>query len=235
MVFIRQRSLTQKVRTVFERADKRLLPFPLLLAGEVPVEQDLRHPPFAEHRRFGPLGVFEQAFDGEGIVLGRVRVAQGARRQPADGVHQHQRGQLAAGEHKVADRDDARGEVLPNAFVKRLIASADQREMRETSQLARHFLVEAFALRAEQNHRAGGRRAEHALDGGKDRFGLHHHPPAPAVGCIIGGVVLVGSPVADVVRAHLDQPVLNRAFQDADIEIRLKYLRKEAEHVKSHS
>ena len=33
---------------------------------------------------------------------------------------------------------------------------------------------------------------------------------------------------------NLDQVVLNRAFEDADIEIRLKNLREETEDVKSH-
>ncbi len=124
--------------------------------------------------------------------------------------------------------------MFADAFVEGFVAPADQRQLVIGGKLARHFLVEALALRAEQDHRAGGGSAKHALHRGEDRLGLHHHAPAAAVGGVVSGVVFVGGPIADVVGVNLDQIVLDRAFEDADIKIGLKDFREETEDVKSH-
>lgn len=127
-----------------------------------------------------------------------------------------------------------RGKVFADAFVKAFVPPADEREMVVGGQVESQLLGERLPLGAEQDNRAGGRRAEHALNRGKDRFGLHDHPTAAAVGRVVRGVVAVLRPVADVVGMHFDELVLQGALEDGDFEIGLEDFGEEAEDVKTH-
>jgi hypothetical protein len=75
-------------------------------------------------------------------------------------------------------------------------------------------LVEAAAAGREQDDRGLGEvAAQRRLDGGDDRRRLHHHPGAAAVGCVVGGAVAVGRPVAEVVDAEVEQPTSRPRFR----------------------
>ena len=76
---------------------------------------------------------------------------------------------------------------------------------------------------------------EHAFDRRKDRFHFHDHSAAAAVRFIIGDMVLVGGPVADIMDAHIDQPALAGALKDAAFKIRGKDFRQEREDVELHA
>lgn len=125
--------------------------------------------------------------------------------------------------------------MLADALVETFVAPADQREMVERCQFPRDGLIEELALGAKQDHRAGGRRAENTLDRGENRLGLHDHPAAAAIRRVIGGVMLVRRPIADIVGVNLDQLLLNGTLENADLEVRLKYFRKQRKNIKSHS
>ncbi len=76
-----------------------------------PDGQDLRDRPALEHLRAGVLRVFQQPV-GEALLVRRDRLAHDAWKQPDAGVEQHQRRDLAARQHVIADRDLLRGRGL---------------------------------------------------------------------------------------------------------------------------
>ena len=125
-------------------------------------------------------------------------------------------------------------EVLADAFVERFVASADQPQLIISGKLTRHLLIETFALRAKQDNRTGWRSPQDTFNCRENGLGFHHHSPAAAVRRVVGGVVFVGCPVADVVGLDVNQAILYGTLEDAYLKIRLKNLRKEAENVKSH-
>ena len=79
----------------------------------------------------------------------------------------------------------------------------------------------------------GRRNSQHSFDCGKDRLRLHHHPTAAAVRLVIGDVVAVASPIANVMKIDDDQPALAGALQDAAFEIGSENLGKERENIES--
>ncbi len=103
-----------------------------------------------------------------------------------------------------------------------------------TGKLSRDLLVEKFSLGRKHDHRAGRRRPQNVFYCRKDGFRFHDHPAAATVGGVIGGVVFVGRPVADIVSVNFNELVGNGALEDADIEVRLKDFREKTENVKSH-
>jgi hypothetical protein len=70
----------------------------------------------------GKLGIGQ----AEALVAGGVGVAEDAGKQADDGVEDDGRGQLAAAEDVVADRDLLVGEEVGNALVDSLVAAADE-------------------------------------------------------------------------------------------------------------
>ncbi len=80
-----------------------------------------------------------------------------------------------------------------------------------------------------------GQGSEHTFDCRKDRFHLHDHSAAAAVWFVVGDMVLVRGPVADVVNMHIDQPALAGALKNAAFKIRGKDFRQEREDVELHA
>ena len=87
----------------------------------------------------GVLGIFEQA-GGEALVLAGLGAAEHAGHQPRHGVDHHQRAQLAAGEHIVADGQFLVDAQVECALVDALVVAAEQQQPR----LAREFLDDAL-------------------------------------------------------------------------------------------
>ncbi len=100
-------------------------------------------------------------------------------------------------------------------------------------QLLGNRLGENPPLGGEQDDRTGRRRAEHSFHGGKDRLGFHDHPTAAPIGHIVGDMVAIGGPVADVMQGNLNQAALAGLLQDAGLQIGLKHLGKESKNVEA--
>src|SRR5918998_3456501 len=92
-------------------------------------QQDVGHLPAAVLRRPGVVRIFRMAAErrGERLLERRVAVAERAGLLAQHRVAEHHRGQLAAGEDVLADRDRVAGEVLDDALVEALVAPAQQR------------------------------------------------------------------------------------------------------------
>ena len=94
----------------------------------VPAEQYLgdRHVTILSRARV--LRVLKQArLTREGLVHGAHIVAEGAGKQPHDGVNEHEGGELAAREHEVAEREDVVGQGV-DALVHALVSAADEQD-----------------------------------------------------------------------------------------------------------
>ena len=76
-------------------------------------------------------------------------MAEDAGQQADGGVDDYGGGQLAAGEHVVADGELVVAEELADALVDALIAAADQHDAIQGGEAARGGLVKAPALRGE--------------------------------------------------------------------------------------
>ena len=123
--------------------------------------------------------------------------------QPGDGLDDQAGGDLAAGEHDVADAQLVVDEVLADAVVDALVAPAQQAEPVEpAASSCGERLVEAAAAGTEQEQRA---RRVGGLDGGEDRLGPHQHPGAAAERAVVDGAVDVGGVLARVVGAQVEQ------------------------------
>ena len=85
-------------------------------------------------------------------------------------------------QHDVADAELLVDEVLAHPVVDALVPAAQQTEAIESNELCGHLLVESPAARTEEEQRPGGLCS---LDGGEDRFGLHHHSGSATEGRIV--------------------------------------------------
>src|SRR5262245_13438028 len=99
-----ERHTGEEIGPAGERHLERLLPAPARDGGMVTAEENVRDSHAAKVLRARVLRMLEQTV-GEGIVLRRARVPERAGEQPNDGVDHHERGELAAAEHVVADRE----------------------------------------------------------------------------------------------------------------------------------
>src|SRR5687767_14608622 len=112
----RQLRALEQVRPRPPCLPQRLPPAPALDARMIPRQRHRRHPRAAEV--FGPRVLRRlQQPARERLALGGALGPQHARQQPRHGVRHHQRGQLAAREHVVADRDGVVGEQLAHPLV----------------------------------------------------------------------------------------------------------------------
>src|SRR5881628_1310490 len=140
----------QEVRPCPPRDPERLHP---------PPPRDPRVIPGAEHRRdagatelLGPcvLRRLEQAAR-ERLALCRPLCTEHPREEPRDRVGHHQRRQLAARQHVVADRDEVVGEPLTHPGVDALVPPSKEDQVRLARQLRRDRLRERPAPRVHQD------------------------------------------------------------------------------------
>ena len=73
----------------------------------------------------------------EAVLGGRLGVVERAFLQPADRVDQHRGGQLAAGQHVVADREFLVDLALDEALVDAFVAAAEQDQARQSPPVRR--------------------------------------------------------------------------------------------------
>ena len=210
---------------------KRFAPPPGLDVRVHAVQQHLRHLHPPELRRAGVLGVLQQAH-GEALVLAGLLAAQHAGDQPRHRVHRHQRAQLAAGEHVVAD-----GQLLVDAQIQRPLVHALVVAAEEEQGIALRVLLDNFLVQRP----APGRHvdAAHAyflmgLDGVYHRLGQHHHARTAAEGVVVGVLVLVLGVVADVDQLHVQMARTDRPAQNAALQHRTEHLREQGQNLNLH-
>ena len=153
----RARRAGEQIRPALERALERLAPPPLLDLRVVPRQQHRRHRHAPELRRPRVLRKVEQPAR-ERIARHRCLVADDARDQPRHRVDDHQRRQLAARQHVVADRDRL-GRQVRRAPARRPLRSGRTAPPGDRSALSRvaDRVREPLAVGRRQDHRLAGR------------------------------------------------------------------------------
>src|SRR2546426_133334 len=95
------------------------------------------------------MRTFEKTF-GMRLVRQRQRLDH-ARDAASDSVDHDHRGELAPGQHEVADRELLVDVTFDHALVDALVVPAHDHQMRELREPPRRRLVEEGALRAHEN------------------------------------------------------------------------------------
>src|SRR5712692_5496010 len=192
-----------KVRSALARPRQRLLFPPLGDLCVIAREKDFWHFQPAKLGGAGVVRALEEPL-AEALDLDALRVAHHPGHQPRHGVDHRQRGELAAGEHEIAE-----GNLLvdegDDPLVHALVAAADEDQLLAPRELLRERMVESAALRGHEDHVRAGETLARRLDGGDQRLGLHHHACAAAVGNVVGDAVLARGEFADVRHLHAHQ------------------------------
>ncbi len=152
----------------------------------------------------------------------------GAWEQPQDRVHDHQRGNLAAREHVIADRHLEVHEGA-DSLVDALVAGAEQDQVRALRQVVGARLPEDLAARVQQNSRAVG--PAELVQGSCHRLRAQDHARSPAVGVVVDGLVAAKAPMAHVVDADLGQAASLNAPRNALGKGSLEHGREEREQL----
>src|SRR5208337_4700880 len=148
LVFRRQRNPLQQVGTVAQRFCQSRFAAPAANLVVVAVHQHFRYAHAAKIRGPRVMRIVEQSAGNAGrtrsiglcgagalarelrerLLPRRILVADRARNQPRNRVHNYRRTQFATAQHIVADRNFAIRQVLADAFVHAFVASADQHD-----------------------------------------------------------------------------------------------------------
>src|SRR5262249_9477070 len=126
-------------------------------------------------------------------------------------------------------------QMLGHSLVHTFVPAADEQQFRGRPQTVGHRLVEKAALGREQHHfpRLGAfrpdrfHRAEH-------RLGLEHHAFAAAARPIVHRLMAVAGPIAQIVKADVEQPGVFGALHHAEVEGAGKEFRENGEDVEDH-
>ena len=131
-------------------------------------------------------------------------VAEHAVAEPRDGLDDHERGELAAGEHDVADAQLAVAAVVEHALVDALVAPAQQREAVEARRARGDGLVEPAppGVRASSGRQAPSVASTDST-ASKIGPGREHHAGAAAEGRVVDGAPRVARVRAQVADAQV--------------------------------
>ena len=200
--------------------------------------QDRRHVHPAKRGRARVARRVEEA------VLERVRqrrrgVADDAGDDARERVDEDERGQLAAREDVVADRDLARDERLPHALVDALVVAGDEDVAGPEREAVGERLRQRLAVGREVDHvvdrlPVGRGLFEKRLDAGEERLGLQDHAALAAVGLVVDLPVAARRPLAEAVHAHVQQPLVARAAEDRVVERAPDELGQDGDEVDDH-
>src|SRR5487761_1914017 len=219
-----ERTPLQEVRSPFQRAPKRLAEPPQAHGAVVARGQGLRHPIAPEQGRARVLGILEEPV-GERLVDERARL-DGTGKEAEDGVADHERRQLAAGQDEVPDRElevDHGADALVDALVPR----THQDEVRSRRKVLGTSLPERLPGGVEQDH--GGFGPAQRRERGGHRLGPEHHPGAAAVRCIVDAAVTPQAPLPKIEDADRREAFLLDAPRDAGGERSCQHLREQRE------
>ena len=141
----------------------------------------------------------------------------------ASRVDEYERGQLAARQDVVADRDLARHKCLADPLVDALVVARDEDEARREREPVGERLRERLAVGREEDDLVdrlalGLGRLEERLDAGEERLGPEHHAALAAVRLVVDLPVVAHRPVPQAVDADLHEALVLRAPQDRVLE-----------------
>ena len=138
----------------------------------------------------------------ERFVHDGIFVAERAGNQPRHRVQNHRRGQFAARQHEIADRNLIRREMFGDALVHAFVAAADEARCDRASRIAAPFPagISCPPRKAARSRCPGARRVARLRAPPKQRFhrleqrlGLHHHAFAAAERAIVHGAMAIVS------------------------------------------
>ena len=153
-------------------------------------DEHLRDRPALPHLRPGVLRVFQQAVGEALLGAGGLR-AHDAGHQPHAGIDQRHGGDLAAGQHVIADRDLFESARLDHPLVDALEAAADHDGAGAVRQRLDAGLRQRRAARATSAGE-GAPSLRRGIERAGEHVGLHHHAGAAAGRRVVDGAVLVG-------------------------------------------
>ncbi len=226
-----------EVGTTTQRAMEGLRTPPALDPAVVPAAQHLGHGPPPELGRAGVVRLLQQPGGTEALGHGTRGVSHRTGQEAGHRLDDQARRDLAAVQHHVAHAQLPVDEVLAHTVVDALVSSAQQAEPgvrtapAEVCQFVRQLLVEALATRAEQVQRA---RRIGCLDGGEDRFWLHHHPRAATERRVVHRAVDVVGVLAQIVQPEVEQAVGAALAEQALPAEVVDEAREDREHVDPH-
>ena len=167
------------------------------------------------------------------FVVGGRRLAEHAGHEARDRIDDHERAELAAGQHVVADRQLLVDRDLEHALVDALVAPAHEHEVRQRGERS-HARLGQRRPRGDEQDAMRGRRARGLVDRREQRLGLHHHARPAAVRSVVDGAVAIGREVARVDGVDGDHAGLARAADDAGGQRRLDQLGEDRDDRELH-
>ena len=157
----------------------------------------------------------------------RLGVADDAGQQARDGLDDGQHGHLSPVEDVVPERHERHGHalrgILHDPLVDALVTAARERQPRLGGEVARHGLGERHTGWGgdEQARRGGvGRGGDEGVERLAPRLGAHDHARSPAIGRVVDGPVSVVGVFAQVVDAHVEQPLLACLADERELQRR---------------
>jgi len=227
-------SVYEKLGATLPGTSKCLFPPPFRDRRMVAGQQHRRH--LAELVRDRPRVVraVEQAVR-ERILLRRGRVVERAVLQPSDRIDQHRRGQLAAREHVVADRNLFVDFMLDQALVHRLVAPAEEDQPIFLREFTHLVLGKPRSLRTQENrpNRPRIRRPRRAQCVAQ-RVDQHHHARAAAERSLVHAPISIGRIIARIPAMHVEQTTILRPPDHADPGRRVDELREQRDDIHPH-
>jgi riboflavin synthase len=165
----------------------------------------------------------------ERLVHGGALVAEGAGHEARGGLDDAERRELAAGEDKIAERDELERKRVEHTFVEPFVASAEDERPLGARERVRGGLLEAGPGRAGDEPPVSAEARFHPFDGFDDRLGLQHHAGAAAERPIVDRAVPVAGEIAEIDDAGLDEAARPGDAEHADLEVGLDGLGKEGQ------
>lgn len=179
-------------------------------------EEDFGHWHAAEVFGPGILRVFEVVFMAEGLGHRGLIAAEGSGEEPDAGVGDHHGGEVAGGEHVVADREFPINKGLADASVDAFVVAADEDQMLFSGQGPGVGLAELFTGRAHQEDLGGG--SSQGFDSREEGFTEHHLAGAAAVGTVVDPAVFVLGEIAQLVDADVAEALAAGATDNGGVE-----------------
>ena len=172
----------------------------------------------------------------EGLLGRGLGVAHHAGQEPRDALHYDERGELAAGDDVVPDRDGLETALLQRPLVHPLVAAAEEHEVRFAGQLPEEGLGERPACRHEHDAppRAVGARRQR-LHGIGDHVRPENHAWAPPEDGVVDLAVPAPPEVPDVRDHDVDDARPHRPPQQAPAQVGRDELREYREDVDAHA
>ena len=206
----------------------------LVVAGK----QNFRNAQTFKFRRAGVVRAIEHARAVRGsrrrerFLLARLFIAQDAWDQPRDAFHHHRRGEFAAAQHVVADRDLIGGTMPGHALVHAFVAAANQGQLRVLCQPLGHRLIEQPPLRGKQHHRRIPR--PNLAHGAENRLRLENHSGAAAKRPVVHRAVAVVAEISKIAQPDRDPAASQRALEQAMLEDAREELREDGDYFERH-